>query len=290
MSEKSITSPKNDSVVSTISSTEHNQQPKQSNNLVKKSDHKSPSKSRVYKQTYRTAWESVPYFKGWLKAVPGEPSRAHCIVCDRSLHAHRLNLLKHTCTLRHIKAARERYNQSKEATNEYETGKDKDSKNEIDKIEVAADSLDNGNNSDDEINSSQATPEPPAPPCPKPQSVFKPDSQPPISTHVFDTAKGMPITGLQVSLYKLVDGRWTHLNEGLTNPVGRCEDLISRTDLKPGRFKLHFDTDRYFNLRNQDTIFPFIEIVFDVRSPLEHYHIPLLLSPYGYTTYRGSNA
>lgn len=46
----------------------------------------------------------------------------------------------------------------------------------------------------------------------------------------------------------------------ITNPVGRCEDLINRNDLKPGRFKLHFDTDRYFNLRNQDTIFPFIEV------------------------------
>lgn len=64
MSDKSITNTKNDSVVSTVSPTEHNQLPKQSNNSIKKSDHKSPSKSRVYKQAYRTAWESVPHFKG----------------------------------------------------------------------------------------------------------------------------------------------------------------------------------------------------------------------------------
>lgn len=290
MSDKSVTDTNSDSVVSTVASTKHDEQPKKGNDCIKKSDQKppTPSKSRVYKQTYRTAWESVPDFKDWLRPVPGQPSRAHCIVCDRSLHAHRLNLLKHTCTLRHVKAAQKKYKQSKEATAEQESKKDKNCRND-----ELADQLDNGHTSDDEPPSNQSSPEPPAPvyPQPEPQHLFKGDNQqPPISTHVFDTAKGMPVTGLQVSLYKLIDGKWTHLSEMLTNPVGRCEDLINRSDLKPGRFKLHFDVDRYFSLRNQDTIFPFIEVVFDVRSPHDHYHIPLLLSPYGYTTFRGSNA
>jgi len=55
-----------------------------------------------------------------------------------------------------------------------------------------------------------------------------------------------------------------------------------------GRYKLHFDVDKYFTLKRIDTMFPFIEIVFDVKKPTTHYHIPLLLSPFGYTTYRGT--
>uniref|UniRef100_A0A1B6E0C5 hydroxyisourate hydrolase n=2 Tax=Clastoptera arizonana TaxID=38151 RepID=A0A1B6E0C5_9HEMI len=107
----------------------------------------------------------------------------------------------------------------------------------------------------------------------------------PVTVSVFDTAKGTPCPSLQLSLYKLIDGKWTHCCDSFTNPVGRCEHLISTANLTPGRFKLHFDVHRYYELRNQDTAFPFVEIAFDVRSSTENYHISLLLSPYGYTTY-----
>ncbi|XP_066582404.1 uncharacterized protein [Prorops nasuta] len=114
--------------------------------------------------------------------------------------------------------------------------------------------------------------------------------KPRISTIVTDNSKGIPIGGLQVSLYKLMDGRWTFLNESNTNPDGRCTDLADNKKIKftAGRYKLHFDVDKYFTLRRIETMYPFIEIVFDVKNASGHYHIPLILSPFGYTTYRGS--
>ncbi|XP_034187095.1 uncharacterized protein LOC117607476 isoform X1 [Osmia lignaria lignaria] len=113
--------------------------------------------------------------------------------------------------------------------------------------------------------------------------------KPRISTHVMDTSKGLPVGGLQVSLYKLMDGRWTFLNESNTSPNGRCVDLVDNMKhFTAGRYKIHFDVDKYFTLRRIETMYPFIEIVFDVKNPAGHYHIPVLLSPFGYTTYRGS--
>lgn len=75
-----------------------------------------------------------------------------------------------------------------------------------------------------------------------------------------------------------------------TTADGRCADLIDTANhtFTAGRYKLHFDVDKYFILRRIETMYPFIEIVFDVKNPAEHYHVPLLLSPFGYTTYRGS--
>lgn len=109
-----------------------------------------------------------------------------------------------------------------------------------------------------------------------------------ISTYVTDTMKGNPIGGLQVSLYKLMDGKWTFLNESNTNSEGYCIDLVEKLNCTIGRYKIHFDVDKYFTLRRIETIFPFVEIVFDVKNPNGHYHMPLLLSPYSYTTYRGT--
>ncbi|XP_035733968.1 uncharacterized protein LOC118446890 isoform X3 [Vespa mandarinia] len=115
--------------------------------------------------------------------------------------------------------------------------------------------------------------------------------KPRVSTHVIDTSKGIPVGGLQVSLYKLMDGRWTFLNESNTGPNGRCTDLVdnAKVNFTAGRYKIHFDIDKYFTLRRIETMYPFIEIVFDVKNPTGHYHIPVLLSPFGYSTYRGSD-
>ncbi|XP_012279327.1 myb-like protein V isoform X2 [Orussus abietinus] len=124
------------------------------------------------------------------------------------------------------------------------------------------------------------------------KSIKSPTAQKPcISTHVLDTSKGLPISGLQVSLYKLMDGRWTFLNESITTPNGHCNDLGDPTkwNFTAGRYKIHFDVDKYFTLRRIETMYPFIEIVFDVKNPTNHYHMPVLLSPFGYTTYRGSD-
>lgn len=72
------------------------------------------------------------------------------------------------------------------------------------------------------------------------------------------------MAGLQVSLYKLIDGRWTYINEGFTNPDGRFSKFLERLDFNPGRYKLHYDVDRYFEAKKQDTLYPFIEVVFFV--------------------------
>ncbi|GAB1862786.1 hydroxyisourate hydrolase [Camponotus japonicus] len=109
-----------------------------------------------------------------------------------------------------------------------------------------------------------------------------------ISTYVVDNTKGIPVGGLQVSLYKLMDGKWTFLNESNTNAEGYCVDLMEKVNCTIGRYKIHFDVDKYFTLRRIETMFPFVEIVFDVKNPNGHYHMPLLLSPFGYSTYRGT--
>lgn len=92
------------------------------------------------------------------------------------------------------------------------------------------------------------------------QKVSVMSTKPVISTHVLDTSKGQAVSGLQVSLYKLIDGRWTYINEGLTNPDGRFSNFLTRDDFTAGRYKLHFDVDRYFEMRKQESLYPFIEV------------------------------
>lgn len=99
-------------------------------------------------------------------------------------------------------------------------------------------------------------------------------SKPPISTHVLDTAKGQPVTGLQVSLYKLIDGRWTYINEGVTSTDGRYTNFVERTHFTPGRYKLHYDVDRYFESRKMDSLYPFIEV--SIKVLIWYFHLIIL--------------
>lgn len=94
-------------------------------------------------------------------------------------------------------------------------------------------------------------------------------TKPPISTHVLDTSKGAPVAGLQVSLYKLIDGRWTYINESITNPDGRSSSFLERGDFTAGRYKLHYDVDRYFELRKQESLYPFIEVSLDLFKSIQ---------------------
>ncbi|XP_043495792.1 uncharacterized protein LOC122519988 [Polistes fuscatus] len=131
---------------------------------------------------------------------------------------------------------------------------------------------------------------------PKNHVILKPvqlaTKKPRVSTYVIDTSKGVPVVGLQVSLYKLLDGRWTFLTESNTGTDGRCANLLekAKVNFTTGRYKIHFDIDKYFTFRKIETIYPFIEIVFDVKNPIGHYHIPVLLSPFGYSTYRDTDS
>ena len=104
-----------------------------------------------------------------------------------------------------------------------------------------------------------------------------------ITTHVLDTSQGLPAAGIQVTLeVRFPDGAWKPLGKGVTDPDGRAHSLLPQSvTLTVGVYRLTFD-----NL--PDGLYPEVAITFRVRDASRHYHIPLLLSPYGYTTYRGS--
>ena len=110
----------------------------------------------------------------------------------------------------------------------------------------------------------------------------------PITTHVLDTARGRPAAGLRV-LLEVREGRsFRVLARGTTDANGRVSDLLEGGRLKRGTYRLTFDTARYFRAARRRAFYPHVALLFEVGDPGQHYHVPLLLSPYGYTTYRGS--
>jgi 5-hydroxyisourate hydrolase len=109
-----------------------------------------------------------------------------------------------------------------------------------------------------------------------------------ITTHVLDTSVGRPAAGVSVTL----DARegasaWKQLARGVTDADGRLRDL-SAQPLPPGAYRLTFDTQAYFQSRQAASFYPEVVIIFEVRDATAKYHVPLLISPYGYSTYRGS--
>ncbi len=111
-----------------------------------------------------------------------------------------------------------------------------------------------------------------------------------ITTHVLDTAAGRPARGVPVRLeVRRGDRGWVTLAERATDAEGRARDLVAEgSKLDAGIYRLTFDTGAYFTALGQATFFPEVTVVFEVREPTQHHHVPLLLSPYGYSTYRGS--
>ena len=109
-----------------------------------------------------------------------------------------------------------------------------------------------------------------------------------ITTHILDTTTGRPADGVAIILYKQQQEEWVSIAQGITNQDGRIADLLARElVLPPGSYKMKFEIGPYFERFDRKTFYPFVEIVFTIDSK-EHYHIPLLLNPFGYTTYRGS--
>jgi 5-hydroxyisourate hydrolase len=109
-----------------------------------------------------------------------------------------------------------------------------------------------------------------------------------ITTHVLDTAKGKPAAGMKIILFKIENEEWQTITGGITDVDGRIPGLLGKNIIpEAGIFKLKFETKEYFDKQDVKTFFPFIEIIFEIKDK-EHYHVPLLLNPYGYTTYRGS--
>jgi 5-hydroxyisourate hydrolase len=112
---------------------------------------------------------------------------------------------------------------------------------------------------------------------------------PPLSTHILNTTTGKPASGVPLVLQKQTGGGWEDLRKAKTDEKGRASDLyIPGKALKAGTYRLIFETGDYFKTQGVSTFFPRVEIVFVIEKTEEHYHIPLLISPFGYSTYRGS--
>ena len=110
-----------------------------------------------------------------------------------------------------------------------------------------------------------------------------------ITTHVLDTSVGKPGAGIRCVLERKSDtSGWLRVACKTTDADGRINDLLSETDFFSGDYRLIYETGTYFLSRNIESFFPQITIGFVVKDPTQHYHVPLLLSPFGYSTYRGS--
>jgi 5-hydroxyisourate hydrolase len=104
-----------------------------------------------------------------------------------------------------------------------------------------------------------------------------------ITTHVLDTAAGKPGRGIAVELERIEHGQWHLIGGGVTDDDGRLRTLTPQGPVPTGTYRIRFQTGAYGN-----PFFPVVEIQFVVGDGNQHYHVPLLLSPYGYQTYRGS--
>ena len=115
----------------------------------------------------------------------------------------------------------------------------------------------------------------------------------PITTHCLDTSSGFPAANLRIVLMQCVDELdlergWTQVGETVTNSDGRGPGFTTGLAVISTVYKAIFHTQDYFERSGLSSFYPKVEIIFRVTDPAAHYHIPLLLSPYGYSTYRGS--
>ena len=109
-----------------------------------------------------------------------------------------------------------------------------------------------------------------------------------ITTHVLDTARGEPADGVRVLLEFLDGDAWREVGRGATDADGRLRTLTPAGALEAGAYRLTFDTAGYFAGRGVEGFYPQVAVTFVVRDGARHFHVPLLLSPFGYSTYRGS--
>ena len=110
-----------------------------------------------------------------------------------------------------------------------------------------------------------------------------------ITTHVLDTALGLPARGITITLFQQDEAGWKQLAAGVTNDDGRVPNFLpADLELPEGTYRMHFVLENYLNASNQPVFYPYADVVFSIDGNGEHYHIPLLLSPFGYSTYRGS--
>jgi 5-hydroxyisourate hydrolase len=110
-----------------------------------------------------------------------------------------------------------------------------------------------------------------------------------ISTHILDTATGTPASEVLLSLARWQNEDWELLQAAATDADGRCKQLLPDDDrFVPGMYRVRFDTAAYYEANKLEGLYPYVDVVFEVRPEQAHYHIALLLTANGYTTYRGS--
>ena len=108
-----------------------------------------------------------------------------------------------------------------------------------------------------------------------------------ITSHVLDTSRGVPAANIEVQLQIRQGNEWKEIGKGVTNHDGRISDPLVE-ELEAGHYRIIFLVADYFSSMKKPSFFPRVRIEFLVDDPMEHYHVPLLLSPFGYSTYRGS--
>ncbi len=106
-----------------------------------------------------------------------------------------------------------------------------------------------------------------------------------ISTHILDTSKGFPASGVQVFLDSIQDGNWTPLASGETNPDGR---FVFDVPYLAGQYRIRFGIEDYYSRSGMKPFFLDVPVAFEITDTSRKYHVPLLLNPFGYSTYRGS--
>jgi 5-hydroxyisourate hydrolase len=111
---------------------------------------------------------------------------------------------------------------------------------------------------------------------------------PPVTTHVLDTTLGRPAAGVPVTLSRYYEEQWSLIAETITNYDGRVTKWLDAIPLTRGTYRLRFDTAPYLRSQKQPVFYPWVDVVFEFDPQPGHVHIPLLLSPFGYSTYRGS--
>lgn len=110
-----------------------------------------------------------------------------------------------------------------------------------------------------------------------------------LSSHILDVSKGSPAVGVAIKLEKFSEGSktWTVVEEKNTDDNGRITDFLPSNKDNLGIYKLTYFTSPYFKKNNTESFYPYIEVVFQIKDK-NHYHVPITLSAYGYSTYRGN--
>lgn len=109
-----------------------------------------------------------------------------------------------------------------------------------------------------------------------------------ISAHVLDISGGSPAAGIQILAFIQQNDAWTKIGSEFTQENGRVDWVSPNFALIAGTYRLTYLTQPYYKNKGIDSFYPYVEVIFEIKDAKQHYHVPLTLSPWGYSTYRGS--